>query len=409
MAQPEADFAVVNESLAPSRLHHIRSSAMPARDKRICVLVLGMHRSGTSALTRVISFLGAELPRNLMPPRPDDNELGFWEPRDLWTLHDRMLAEAGSRWDDWRRLDLSALPPARVTDYKEEIASQIVDEYGDARFIVLKEPRICRFVPLQVDLLRGQGYECHCVLALRHPLGVIGSLGRRNGMTAGFAALLWLRHMLDAEAATRSMPRALVSYDALLADWQSAVRRMTTHLGVEWPLGAAAADDEITNFLSTDLRHFAPDWQALRASDEIRAWLKNAYAALLRLEQEPNDLPALRVLDNVRKEFDAVSNAFGGALFAELAEREKNLESRLTEARSQSEEKEDVIQRLAGELAERQRVIDDLARECEERLRVSEERRILVQRLTDALHQRDAPVVNSGSSLPVTQGPGAPR
>ena len=382
---------------------------MPAGDKRICILVLGMHRSGTSALTRVISFLGAELPRNLMPPRPDDNELGFWEPRDLWILHDRMLAEAGSRWDDWRRLDLSALPPERVTDYKEEIASQIVDEYGGARIIVLKEPRICRFVPLQVDLLRKQGYECHCVLALRHPLGVIGSLGRRNGMTAGFAALLWLRHMLDAEAATRSMPRALVSYDALLANWPSAVRRMTTHLGVEWPHGAAAAGDQIANFLSTDLQHFAPDWQALRASDEIRAWLKDAYDALLRLEQAPNDLPALRVLDNVRKEFDAVSNAFGGALFPELAAREKNLESRLTEARSQSEEKEDVIQRLAGELAERQRVIDDLARECEERLRVSEERRILVQRLTDALHQRDAPVVNSGSSLPVTQGPGAPR
>ena len=380
-----------------------------------------MHRSGTSALTRVISLLGAELPRNLMPPRPDDNELGFWEPRDLWTLHDRMLAEAGSRWDDWRRLDLSGLPPERVTGYKEEIASQIVDEYGDARFIVLKEPRICRFVPLQVDLLREQGYECHCVLALRHPLGVIGSLGRRNGMTAGFAALLWLRHMLDAEAATRSMPRALVSYEALLANWQSAVRRMATDLGVEWPLGAAEASEaskaskaseasqQIANFLSTDMRHFAPDWQSLQASDEIRAWLKDAYDALLRLEQEPTDLLALRVLDSVRNEFDTVSNAFGGALFPELAAREKNLESRLAESRSQTEEKEAVIQRLAGELAERQRVIDDLARECEERLRVSEERRNLVQRLTDALHQRDALVVNNGSAPPVPQAPGTTR
>ena len=102
---------------------------------RTCILVLGMHRSGTSALTRVISLLGAALPQKLMPAAQNNNETGFWEPRYLWTLHDQMLGEAGSRWDDWRKLDLSALPPDRLRHYKAEVGRQIAEEYGDAQLI----------------------------------------------------------------------------------------------------------------------------------------------------------------------------------------------------------------------------------------------------------------------------------
>ena len=429
---------------------------MLAKGERACILVLGMHRSGTSALTRVISFLGATLPKNLMPPLPNDNDLGFWEPRDLWTLHNQMLAEADSRWDDWRKLDLSALPPDRLAHYKDKIGRLIVEEYGDARLIVLKEPRICRFVPFYISLLTELGYQCHCALALRDPLGVIASLGRRNGMTEGFAALLWLRHMLDAEAATRAMPRAILAYDALLADWQTTVGTLSSRLGVEWPHAASQVGDEIGNFLSKDLRHFAPSRHELPVSDaisDIVAWVRDAYDALLRVEHDPDDMAAYRVLDRVRDEFDAVSGAFGGALFPELAQRDKIFElergrlvdevarvratvalrdndvaqlrgdlstrdqfigehqatlaskdQQLALVRSQCEEKEGVIRRLVPELEERQRVIEDLVRECEERLRVSEERRALIQRLTDALQQRDPLIVHQGLASADTQG-----
>ena len=46
--------------------------------QRRAVIVLGMHRSGTSALTRVISLLGADLPSSLMPANLS-NEAGFFE------------------------------------------------------------------------------------------------------------------------------------------------------------------------------------------------------------------------------------------------------------------------------------------------------------------------------------------
>ena len=375
------------------------SSRVSRDGGRTCILVLGMHRSGTSALSRVISLLGAALPKNLMPPRPNDNEAGFWEPRDLWTLHDQMLAEAGSRWDDWRKLDLSALPPDRLRHYKAEIGRLIAEEYGGARLIVLKESRICRFVPLYTGLLAELGYKCHCVLALRNPLGVMASLARRDGMTEGFAALLWLRHVLDAEAATRAMPRVIVSYDALLADWQTTVRILSTRLGVEWPRAAGDVRSEIGNFLSNELRHFASSQRELQARGDIVAWVRDAYEALLRAERNPDDMLVYSVLDCVRDEFEAASPALGAALFPELAEREQKfalergrLADEMAQVRATSfllqvqlEEKEDVIQRLIPELEGRQRLIEHLVSECEERLRVSEERRELIQRLSDAL------------------------
>ena len=64
---------------------------------RQAVLVLGMHRSGTSALTRVVSLLGATLPGNLMP-QTSDNEQGYWESYDCVNLNNALLAAAGTTW-----------------------------------------------------------------------------------------------------------------------------------------------------------------------------------------------------------------------------------------------------------------------------------------------------------------------
>jgi hypothetical protein len=321
-----------------------------------CILVLGMHRSGTSALTRVINLLGAALPQNLMQAAPNNNEAGFWEPQHLWTLHDQMLGEAGSRWDDWRKLDLSGLPPDRLMHYKAEIVRQIAEEYGDAQLIVLKEPRICRFARFFTGLLAELGYKCRYLLALRNPLGVIASLAHRDGMSKGFAALLWLRHVLDAEAATRAMPRAIVSYDALLADWQTTVQILSTHLDVEWPRTFGEVRGEIEKFLSNELRHFAPSLRDLQARGDISAWVRDAYEALLRVERNPDDMPAYSVLDCVRDEFEAASQAFSAAIFTELAERERKLEverGRLAEEyRATLAAKDNQLAALAAEMNE---------------------------------------------------------
>ena len=52
------------------------AAANQASAERVAILVLGMHRSGTSGIARLLNLRGAELGRDLLPPK-DDNERGF--------------------------------------------------------------------------------------------------------------------------------------------------------------------------------------------------------------------------------------------------------------------------------------------------------------------------------------------
>ena len=241
------------------------SQLLPART---CLLVLGMHRSGTSALTRVLSLMGAALPGQVIAADPN-NEAGYWEPTALNTLNSQLLAEAGSRWDDWRSFDMAALSPDRRHHYRVEIGRHIAEEFGAARLFVLKDPRISRFAPFYAEILEGAGIEAKFVLACRNPLSVIASLGKRDGATPGFAALLWLRHELDAERATRTRPRVIVSYEALLADWRAQIGKLGEGLPLSWPHALDDAAAEIDGFLRKTRSHHPVSDKLLFAGEQV--------------------------------------------------------------------------------------------------------------------------------------------
>src|ERR1700681_1495219 len=118
-----------------------------AKQARTCILVLGMHRSGTSAFARVASLLGAALPRDLNRGTTD-NAVDYWEPLPLVECHDEMLWAAEGRWNDWRAFKPHALPGSLLDRFKCEISGILEQQFGSAPLFVLKDPRISRFVPL---------------------------------------------------------------------------------------------------------------------------------------------------------------------------------------------------------------------------------------------------------------------
>ena len=62
------------------------------------VLVLGMHRSGTSALTRVLNLLGLDAGRDVLMGASESNPTGHWEVERLTSFNDRLLDDRGGRW-----------------------------------------------------------------------------------------------------------------------------------------------------------------------------------------------------------------------------------------------------------------------------------------------------------------------
>ncbi|MGH9162172.1 MAG: hypothetical protein ACRD2X_19575 [Vicinamibacteraceae bacterium] len=220
----------------------------------------------------------------------------------------------------------------RLAYYQREIMRLLNEEYGDAPLLVLKEPRICRLSPLYEDSFASLDIEPRYILIHRNPLAVISSLARRNGMTGGFAGLLWLRHVLDADVATRGKSRTFLSYEDLMEDWREAIERVGTALDVSWPRSVDEAAADVEAYVSSDLRHHHPTFVDLEANRDIPSWIKKTYAALQALESAGEEGSApLAALTRVRQEFDAAAPIFGGATFPEITTRDGRLRSELEE------------------------------------------------------------------------------
>ncbi len=292
-----------------------------SHQSRVALLVVGMHRSGTSAVARMLSLLGAALPEHVMGTeyrgRPG-NEAGHWEPERLVDLHDEMLAEAGSHWDDWRRFDPTKLGPERLSHYGSAIARLIAEEYGDASLFVLKDPRLCRFVPLYEEILGGMGIAPRFVLPHRNPVSVLDSLATRDDMTASYASLVWLRHVLDAEEATRGKPRVFLTYEECLDDWRAVAAKISAALGLDWPRGVDDAGQEIDAYLSRDLQHHAATPADLAAEQRVGQAVRDTYGALLALTADDGDAAALETLSRVKAEFESGQPLFADAMFEEM-------------------------------------------------------------------------------------------
>ena len=368
---------------------HGEAGALP---RRICLLVLGMHRSGTSAMTRVISLLGADLPKTLLGASPS-NVRGHWEPASLVAQHDRLLEQIDSSWDDWRKLDPAAFPPSLREEAARGFHALVDEEYGASPLLVLKDPRICRFVPFVTELLAARNIATRYVLMLRNPLAVVASLLERNGMTPGFCALMWLRHMLDAEAATRRAPRAIVSYENLLLDWRAAMRTVGARVGIRWPCPIEVSGPQVEAFLSAEMQHHAPSRHELAARPDIADWVKAAYDALRALERDADDEAACRTLDRIAAEFDAVAPVFAAAMFPELAARERSIAAELQAQHAHA------FDELRGTVAARDQRIADLQAEAMGREALLAASRSEIEVLRTAVAARESELAGSQGEL----------
>jgi hypothetical protein len=154
------------------------------RSTRTAVLVLGMHRSGTSSVAGALVRLGGAAPLNLIPPEWD-NPRGFWESSVLMALNEEILAAGGTHWQDWRRFDLRRIDAAAAVDLRARAKAALASEFGDGKLPIVKDPRMCRLLPFWRSVFREAEWSVRPVLPLRSPLEVALSLSRRNGVAPG--------------------------------------------------------------------------------------------------------------------------------------------------------------------------------------------------------------------------------
>ncbi|RXF67220.1 sulfotransferase family protein [Hansschlegelia zhihuaiae] len=260
-----------------------------AADRAAAVVVLGMHRSGTSALSRSLSFFGFRQAASLLPAQAD-NPKGFWEARPVVRLNNRILRSVGSGWSDpapWR-VEGRSLAESRdfVAERLTEMWSAparaaLRSAYGTARSVVIKDPRICLLAPLWSAAL-SESYDAHFVFIHRNPVEVARSLNCRNGMDEARAARLWLRYALGALAAGPSVALASVlSYDELLRDPAAALSALVADIGREGTI-AGKRLKELREFVSPSDRHHTAAPSELNEAGFLSPPVRETYDLLLR-------------------------------------------------------------------------------------------------------------------------------
>jgi hypothetical protein len=273
--------------------------------RRLAVIVLGMHRSGTSAIAGTAVRLGLTAPKTMLPPSAD-NPGGFYESAVVAGLNQWVLHQAGCSWHDCLTFNANQLGDATRTAAADLIQAVLREEFADAPGFVLKDPRLCLTLPVWLPALRAAGIDVAVLLAVRHPEEAIHSLSRRDQLPESAVASLWLHYTLEAERASRSLPRAVIAYDDLLRDWRGCLACAGQTAGIAWPSGTGFDHSDIDGFLSSSLRHHvAANSAAAIGPPPIRGLVDMTWSGLRLLRDDPKSRFALEWLDQARATFAA--------------------------------------------------------------------------------------------------------
>ena len=279
---------------------------------RNAIIVLGMHRSGTSAMMRVINLCGAEIGENLVPPSKY-NERGFWENADILELNEKLLQDLNSSWDDIRSLPDDWWTSDIAERYKREMISLIGREFNNSHFWGVKDPRICRLLPVWQSILEQIGCKPYYLIIVRNPLEVAASLGERNGFPEGKSCLLWLKHMIAAEKGTRNSSRVFVTYEELLNNWKKLLSRVQGSFRIKLPVNLKDASPEIDSFLEQGMRHNKVTDNVLIEDKYLNRWVRDCYLAVKDATDGENGR-IVKIFETAEAELEEVDRLYAPVL-----------------------------------------------------------------------------------------------
>lgn len=296
------------------------------RRVRSCVIVCGLHRSGTSAVARLVNLLGADIAGDLLP-RDTNNSRGYWESRAVVNIHARLLKAVGTALDPFDPAPLRAdwLTTGVARDVKKELADRIQSEFAASRLFVVKDPRIARLLPLWLELLHDLGIAPIVVIPFRNPLEVAGSLAQRDGVTLPKSLLLYFQAYLETEHASRSVPRVFVRYDGLLRDWRPfAVQLAQVSRACFSPPGAESAK-RIDEFLTEALYHHRSSRDQMVRQSGIPAEIVEMFDQMDAVARTGDERTLRMVFDRFRADADAAGRLFRSFVMAELNDLRREL------------------------------------------------------------------------------------
>jgi GT2 family glycosyltransferase len=190
------------------------SEALSPPGKQI-ICVLGMHRGGTSLITRLVNVLGAYLGPEEHLMRPNQfNPKGYWENQQIVDLNDAILSRLGGTWRDPPPFPKGWEGSSRLGDLRQQARALLQQDFGMAACWGWKDPRTCLTLPFWQQLLPPLRY----VVCLRNPADVARSLKLAQDIPTEKAMDLWHMYTKAAVDYSAGHSRILLFYEDFMDD-----------------------------------------------------------------------------------------------------------------------------------------------------------------------------------------------
>jgi hypothetical protein len=200
----------------------------------VMVTILGVGRSGTSAITRGMQAIGIDLGDNLRPGS-GKNPTGFFEDNDFLKISRRLKRTLGVRADSVRLLDEREYDLPVIKQIEDDCVAMIKRRFSSSPIWGYKYARTSRFLPFFERVFARCGVEARYVYAVRNPLSVAKSRARLEPQrgTQEQSDLEWLTNVVPYfERAARGKTCVFVDYDNVMADPAHELERMANGLGL---------------------------------------------------------------------------------------------------------------------------------------------------------------------------------
>ncbi|RJG42738.1 sulfotransferase family protein [Motilimonas pumila] len=220
---------------------------------KVAVLVLGMHRSGTSAVTGMLGAAGVALGSEFIDDISDVNKKGFWEHKQLVAINESILEKLGKNWFSLGvEQALVSATSDLLAEEKQRAFDFINQEFADESLFALKDPRLCLLLPFWKPIFKQLEIEIKVVNLNRAPAEVAKSLGKRDHFPALLARYLWIEHTLSAAQFCLQVPSLSFTFSSFLSQPDNTLSAVSDLLGLSLDTGAIL---EAASFVEQGLRH----------------------------------------------------------------------------------------------------------------------------------------------------------
>jgi hypothetical protein len=270
---------------------------------RQAVVILGMHRSGTSAVAGTAVRLGLAAPLTPLPAA-EDNPGGFYESLPIVKTNHTFMRAADCAWNLCLTFEPDRIAETLPAPVRPLLVDMLRTEFGYSASFVMKDPRLCLTLPAWLPALRAVDADPRVLIVVRRPAEVVKSLERRNNLPEDETAPVWLHHMLEAERMTRGMPRAVILYSDLLRDWRNTMEGVGRSAGIQWTRPVTDEHPDVDAFIGKSARHHeATTASAFLGPLGVKDLVNAAWGMFHYLAENSASTIALDCLDYVRAQF----------------------------------------------------------------------------------------------------------